>query len=699
MNVLQIVPELNVGGVETGTLDLASELIKRGHNAFVISHGGELVKELTHVGACHITMPVHKKNLFTILKLSFFVRKIIREKHIDIVHARSRVPAWIAFFAIKNTSAHFITTCHGYYSRHFGSRIMGKGERVIAVSRIIQDHMIEDFAVPVSRIRIIPRGIDIRKFSSALEQKIHDKKEFHIGIIGRLTPIKGHVYFLQAINEAIKTVPNLRAFVIGDAHEKRRHYREELLELTHSLRIEDYVVFTGVCNNIFSVLPQLDCLCMTSIVPEAFGRVIVEAFAAKIPVISTRIGGAIDIIEDKKTGLLVEPRNVQALVRGIIEIIKNPHKTQIMVEEAFSVLQERYSLEHMVSQTVTVYNEVMKSPKILIAKFSSLGDVVLVSPSIRSIREKYPQALITVVTYPQHKEIFKRCPYVDEIIIYDRVNKHHSLKGFLRLGDELKRRKYDIAIDLQNNFKSHILLFRSRAKIRVGYARGKRDILLTHKIVYKQEQEDPIKSQARLLASIDIPITEDRLEFWTNDQDHAYIKEFLKREHIKEEEALLCINPGSHPRWTTKRWPLDRFVAVANKVFNQHGMRTVFIGGKESIPMSSDLKTRIEHPYIDAIGKTTIPQLGALLKRCSLLLTGDSAPLHIGVALNLPIIAFFGPTDPKRHVPPGKVTVFYKGIECSPCYSPECHRSSLFCMQEIRETEVLKTIALLLKKE
>jgi len=125
MNVLQILPELNVGGVETGTLDLARHLAKLGHKAVVVSAGGPMVKDIQAAGAVHYQLPVHKKSLWVMFKMVPALAEIIKKEKIDIVHARSRVPAWIAFFACRRTKAVFITTCHGYYKKHLFSYVMG----------------------------------------------------------------------------------------------------------------------------------------------------------------------------------------------------------------------------------------------------------------------------------------------------------------------------------------------------------------------------------------------------------------------------------------------------------------------------------------------------------------------------------------------------------------------------------------------
>ena len=152
MRILQILPELRVGGVETGTVDFAKYLQQQNHYNIVVSQGGALVEELDRAGVKHYKLPVHKKSLWTIWRCIKILRKIILEEKIDIVHARSRVPAWIAFFACRGTDAQFITTCHGYYRQSFSSRVMAWAKLVVVPSEIIGRHMIDDFKVPAENI-------------------------------------------------------------------------------------------------------------------------------------------------------------------------------------------------------------------------------------------------------------------------------------------------------------------------------------------------------------------------------------------------------------------------------------------------------------------------------------------------------------------------------------------------------------------
>src|SRR3989338_1650984 len=189
MKILQILPELNVGGVETGTVDLAKYLQEHNHQSVVVSNGGVLVGELESVNIRHYRLPVHKKSFWTMMSCIQRLEKIIRQEKVDIVHARSRVPAWIAFFACRRTKTAFLTTCHGYYGNHFFSRVMGWSKLVIAPSEVIGRHMIDDFSVLPENVRIIPRSVDLKKFDISRDP-FCSRTRYTISIIGRITPLK-----------------------------------------------------------------------------------------------------------------------------------------------------------------------------------------------------------------------------------------------------------------------------------------------------------------------------------------------------------------------------------------------------------------------------------------------------------------------------------------------------------------------------
>ncbi len=374
MNIGQIVPEMDIGGVEQGTLDLARGLAKRGHKSIVISNGGRLIPELESIGVKYYTLPVHRKSPIVMAKLIKEVRKILHKENIDILHAKSRVPAWIGYYSCRNLKkTHFITGFHGFYSPHFFSKIMAKGERVIAVSSAIAEYAKEKFKVPAEKLRVVYNGVELKEYPQVtpppisggftpLEGEDRGEGENRIGILARVTPLKGHSYFIEALAKVKEKFPKVRGFIIGPLQKNKISYQQQLEKLLKKLHLRNLKFIPPEQKE--KIFPTLNILVSSSIVPEAFGRTMVEAQLAEILVIGTNIGASPEIIEDRKTGLLVPPGDSYALCEAIIWSFTHQKECKKMAESAKKIAQEKFSIEQMIEKTITVYQEVLSLPPI-----------------------------------------------------------------------------------------------------------------------------------------------------------------------------------------------------------------------------------------------------------------------------------------------------------------------------------------------
>ncbi len=357
MKILQIIPELNVGGTETGTIDLAEFLVQEGYEAFVISHGGQLVEKLNRVGANHTKLPVHKKSPLSIWWTTQKVINFIEENNIDLIHARSRVPGWIGYLITRQKRIPWITTCHGYYTPHFGSRVMGWADKVIVASSSVYSHMKNNFHVPEDKLIIIPRGIHVEHFP--FSPKEFNKNELILGTMGRITPIKGHHVFIEIVEKVKNLLPHIHVlgFIYGNVPEKHRNYFESLKKMISQKGLEKNVFLMPAVPSPHKALKEMHVFLFPTIHPEGFGRVILEAQATGVPVIASKLGGTLDIIDEKVNGFLIEPLNIDHYAQRVCELTQDIDFRNKLILNARQKVEEKFSHIKMCQKTLSLYKE------------------------------------------------------------------------------------------------------------------------------------------------------------------------------------------------------------------------------------------------------------------------------------------------------------------------------------------------------
>ncbi len=371
--VMQVLPSLVTGGVERGTIDMAGSLRDAGWVPVVVSSGGPMVRELDRLGAEHILLPMQSKNPWVIRANIARLEQIIRARGVDIVHARSRAPAWSAYYAAQRTGAHFITTYHGTYSHGpFGikipyNRIMTKGERVIAISQFIANHIQSVYRTDPARVDVVHRGIDIDRFDP---QKVSQQRIIQLAnrwrlpdgyavvmLPARLTRWKGQEVLIDAL--AMLGRRDLRCLLVG-SDQGRSAFNDELLAKVARLGLTDIVHIVGDCNDMPAAYMLTDVVVSASTDPEAFGRVIVEAQAMGRPVIATDNGAARENLLDGQTGLLVPPRDPAALALALDRVLAiGPAERAERADVAIDFVRRNFTREMMGARTLEIYGEVL----------------------------------------------------------------------------------------------------------------------------------------------------------------------------------------------------------------------------------------------------------------------------------------------------------------------------------------------------
>jgi len=371
--VMQIVPSLVTGGAERGAVDVACALVAAGAKALVVSSGGPMVRELERGGALHVTMPVDSKNPFVMRANIDRLVALVEEHGVDIIHVRSRAPAWSARAAARRTSRRFVTTFHGTYNstnpiKYRYNAIMTSGQRVIAISDFIAQHIRDDYRVPAARIETIHRGVDVdifdpaavppaRVIKLATDWRLPDGASV-VMLPGRLTRWKGQTVFLQAV--ARLKHQNFCAVLVG-SDQGRTGYRAELEDLVNDLGLASVVRFVDECRDMPAAFMLADVVVSASTDPEAFGRVIAEAQAMGRPVVASDHGGAREIVIAEETGWLVPPADADALaaaVDGALDL--DAAARERLAEQAIARVRERFTKALMCAKTLELYGKVMR---------------------------------------------------------------------------------------------------------------------------------------------------------------------------------------------------------------------------------------------------------------------------------------------------------------------------------------------------
>jgi len=376
--VLQVIPDLNSGGAERTTLDVAQAIVKAGGTALVVSQGGQMVGELEACGAQHIVMPVKSKNPLTLRKNAARLSDLIADRNVSIVHARSRAPAWSALWAARRTKIPFVTTYHGTYNQSnvlkaFYNSVMARGDAVIANSNFIAGLIRERHPFAKDRIAVIQRGSDLKglapeNVSALRRQALKDIWGIPAGHpiilnMARLTAWKGQKVVIEAMALLEETgLGEPIAILAGDA-QGRDGYTAELKKQIADHGLQNRVRLVGHCADVPAALALADLAIVASIEPEAFGRAAVEAQAASVPVIVSDLGAVPETVlappeaaENERTGWRVPAGDPKALADAIATVLTlNPALRQEITDRALVHVRANFSVETMCARTLEVY--------------------------------------------------------------------------------------------------------------------------------------------------------------------------------------------------------------------------------------------------------------------------------------------------------------------------------------------------------
>ncbi|WP_416897210.1 MAG: glycosyltransferase family 4 protein [Minwuia sp.] len=372
--VLQVLPQMETGGVERGTVEIAAALTRAGHRALVAASAGSMLRDLDKAGAEYFRLPLRRKRPLTVWRNIGRLQHLIEQERVDLVHARSRAPAWSALYAARRTGRPFVTTIHGAYGASSGVKraynsVMMRGDLVIAISEFLRDHALATYrGIDEAKIRVIPRGVDMAQYQPGdvtharmiqLSQAWALPDGAPVVLLpGRLTRLKGQPVAIEALARSAHGDAVL-VFVGGDAG--RESFKAELLKLAEQAGVGDRIRFAGLCRDMPAAYSLSSVVLSASVKPEGFGRTAVEAQAMGRPVVVSDHGGVRETVVQGETGWRVPPGDAPALAAAIDEALAlDAGARRGLAERAMAHVRDHFTLELMQQRTLAVYDELLE---------------------------------------------------------------------------------------------------------------------------------------------------------------------------------------------------------------------------------------------------------------------------------------------------------------------------------------------------
>ncbi|TCS71306.1 glycosyltransferase involved in cell wall biosynthesis [Sulfuritortus calidifontis] len=368
LTVVQVLPALDAGGVERGTLEVGKYLVEHGHRSIVISAGGRLVEQLMREGSEHVQWDIGRKSLWT-LRLVPRLRRFLRENRVDILHVRSRLPAWIGYLAWQGMDPknrpHLVTTVHGPYSVNPYSAVMTRGERVIVISGMIRDYVLKNYpGIDPGRLRLIYRGVDPAAFpygyrpsqawlDSWYAKFPQTRGKRLITLPARITRWKGQEDFIELIGRLKPGHPDIHGLIVGEPHPRRRQFLEELKAKVHAFGLDGSITFTGHRSDLREIMALSAIVLSLSREPEAFGRTTVEALSLGVPAIGYNHGG----VGEQLAAILPDG----AVPVGELDTVETRIKKWLNRPPQIPETQP-FTLQRMLENTLNVYLELAQAP-------------------------------------------------------------------------------------------------------------------------------------------------------------------------------------------------------------------------------------------------------------------------------------------------------------------------------------------------
>jgi lipopolysaccharide heptosyltransferase II len=696
---------LNMGGITSYVVNLGRALRKRGHIVIVASSGGDMAGELTRSGITHMHLDIKTKSELSpklVLALPR-VLSFVKKNGVEVIHAHTRVTQVVACAVSRLAGIPYVTTCHGFFRPRLGRRLFKCwGDKAIAISDAVAVHLKKDLGVKDTDIELVYNGVDTERFGREfteeakylLRKRLGLGEDRIVGSIGRLSPVKGYDHLIRALRHLRDRYSGIKLLVVGDGPEKER-----LEGLSRELGVEASVVFVPQDRDTPALLSVMDVF-VSSSVQEGLGLSLAEAMASGRAAVATDVGGIGSLIRNNETGLLVRPEDSKSLAGAVSLLLEDDELRSRLGCNGRELVRKDFSIGAMADRIEAVYRgidgRIPELDRILVMNVNWLGDVIFTTPFIKALKGRFPGCFLACMVAPRCVEILEDNPHVDKIIVYDEFGRHKSPAGKMRLIDSLKRERFNGAFVLHRSFTRALVAFLAGIRTRIGYNTKKRGFLLTKAVDEPLPGIHKVEYFLNLASACGIETKDKDYEFYFNQTDKERMEEFLERNGIGKQDRFAVLNPGGN--WPPKRWPKERFAELSDRISRELGLRTLITGAAKDVPLAKEIVEMSRTRPVNAAGRTTLKELGAIMKMAEFVVSSDSGPMHVALGVKTRVIALFGPTSERLTGPYGRgdFAVIRKHSDCRiPCYDSSCrdHR----CMTAIGIDDVMEKASEMLK--
>jgi heptosyltransferase-2 len=344
--------------------------------------------------------------------------------------------------------------------------------------------------------------------------------------------------------------------------------------------------------------------------------------------------------------------------------------------------------------------DIRKIDRILIRSTNWVGDAILTTPAIRAVRKNFPDAEVSILAKPWVAPVFYNNPDIDHLLVYDSEGRHKGLAGKVRVSRSLRKGRFDLAVLLQNAFEAALLAYLAGIPRRLGYKTDGRHLLLTHGVGVEPKLREVHETEYYLgiLEGAGLGRAGLELTLRVSNEERNEADVFLSKHRVDSGELLVGVSPGA-TYGPAKRWFPDRFAALCDRLQESYGVSIVILGGPGDAAVGDQVSRSMKNPPVNLCGKTTLRQAISVINKCHLFITNDSGLMHVAAALDIPLVAIFGSTNPVTTGPGGtKSHIVRVPMDCSPCLKPHCPQDHR-CMKEITVDKVYEVARAVLDSE